>query len=104
MALERYEAEHDFSGPGPHDRRAPAHSLRPTYNAPTWIVYALTASNPSKGIIGTKFNQVKVVSEPQRIDVFLITRSCAKLTVISCWVVYEATFASPVPILPLSEI
>ena len=39
------------------------------------------------------FLQVKVVSEPERIDVFL-TRSCAQLTVISCGVVYEATSAS----------
>ena len=37
--------------------------------------------------------QVKVVSEPERIDVFL-TRSCVQLTDISCGVVYEATLAS----------
>ena len=37
--------------------------------------------------------QVKVVSEPERIDVFL-TRSCVQVTDISCGVVYEATLAS----------
>ena len=37
--------------------------------------------------------QVKVVSEPERIDVFLI-RSCVQLTDISCGVVYEATLPS----------
>ena len=39
--------------------------------------------------------QVKVVSEPERIDVFL-TRICVQVTDISCGVVYEATLASPV--------
>ena len=37
--------------------------------------------------------QVKVVSEPGRIDVFW-TRSCVQVTDISCGVVYEATLAS----------
>ena len=37
--------------------------------------------------------QVKVVSEPERIDVFL-TRSWVQVTDISCGVVYEATLAS----------
>ena len=37
--------------------------------------------------------QVKVVSEPERIDVFL-TRSCVQVTDISCGVVYKATLAS----------
>ena len=37
-------------------------------------------------------NQVKVVSEPERIGVFL-TRSSAQVTDISCGVVYEATLA-----------
>lgn len=37
--------------------------------------------------------QVKVVSEPERIGVFL-TRSCVHVTDISCGVVYEATLAS----------
>ena len=39
------------------------------------------------------FGQVKVVSEPERIDVFL-TRSWVQVTDISCGVVYEATLAS----------
>ena len=37
--------------------------------------------------------QVKVVSEPERIGVFL-TRSCVHVTDISCGVVYGATLAS----------
>ena len=37
-------------------------------------------------------DQVKVVSEPERIGVFL-TRSCVQVTDISCGVVYEATLA-----------
>ena len=37
--------------------------------------------------------QVNVVSEPERIDVFL-TRSCVQMTNISCGVMYEATLAS----------
>ena len=37
--------------------------------------------------------QLKVVPEPERIDVFL-TRSCVQVTDISCGVVYEATLAS----------
>ena len=32
LALYQYETEHDFSGLGPHDRRAPAHILSPTLN------------------------------------------------------------------------
>ena len=43
----------------------------------------------------TFFSQVMVVSESERIDVFL-TRSCVQVTDISCEVVYEATLASPV--------
>ena len=37
--------------------------------------------------------QVKVVSEPERIGVFL-TRSCVQATNISCWTVYESTLVS----------
>ena len=37
--------------------------------------------------------QVKVVSRPERIDVFL-TRSCVQVTDISCGVMYEATLES----------
>ena len=40
-----------------------------------------------------EYQQVNVVSEPERIDVFL-TRSCVQLTDISCGVVYKATLAS----------
>ena len=33
LALERYEAEHNFSGLGPHDRRTPANCMRSTPNS-----------------------------------------------------------------------
>ena len=44
-------------------------------------------------LIDSCLSQVKVVSEPERIEVFL-TRSCVQVTDISCGVVYEATLAS----------
>ena len=62
-----------------------------------WVINAITRnlaidiSVPAPNL--SSLAQVKVVSEPERIDVFL-TRSCAQLTVISCGVVYEATSAS----------
>ena len=59
-------------------------------------VHAVSSGPPKARLwsVGVEGNfQVKVVSEPERIDGFL-TRSCVQLTVISCVVVYEATLAS----------
>ena len=73
-------------------RRSPSRSLRCSFQ--------VCCFGPSRPRVFYGFDwpganeiQVKVVSEPEQIDVFL-TRSCVQLTDISCGVVYEATLPS----------